>query len=298
MDELDIFSADLSKLTIPQLKKLCSKHGIQKYSKLNKTALLALVTDWKNSHASKLAPSSCAPMDASSDRANATLAASDAIQAELRSGIPVSPAHERIVQDAVSSHAPNVHIPFTKAILSDKASESVISIPVQQRKDLNPRPKKKLKTSPTVAIASSAFTAPIFHPIKTPNDRLLPMASNASKFSQTPLFVRDPAPMIGVEMQRVVRRFIPLKLRPKETPTSKAKASSQFIPPKILWNEMPAPPPPLSMITMPPKLKQRKQVDAFAVILMGLSDSERRVCVQSGSRLLRYAGPSQTSWLF
>ena len=47
--------------------------------------------------------------------------------------------------------------------------------------------------------------------------------------------------------------------------------------------------PELFPITMPPTLSQRKRVHRWAVILSGLSNAERAVCVQV-SRALRYAG--------
>ncbi len=51
--------------------------------------------------------------------------------------------------------------------------------------------------------------------------------------------------------------------------------------------------PELFPITMPPTLSQRKRVQRWAVILSGLSNAERAVCVLV-SRAFRYAGERDT----
>ena len=48
--------------------------------------------------------------------------------------------------------------------------------------------------------------------------------------------------------------------------------------------------PPMTVISIPPKLAQRKLVKSYAVALQRLSNAERRACAGS-NRLLRYAGP-------
>jgi len=69
-------------------------------------------------------------------------------------------------------------------------------------------------------------------------------------------------------------------------------SASVMAQPTLLWHlDFPAPPDPplLSAITYPPPLSQRKLVQAWVIILSGLSCEERLQCC-SVSRLIRYAG--------
>jgi hypothetical protein len=85
------------------------------------------------------------------------------------------------------------------------------------------------------------------------------------------------------------KRFVPLTRKvlathpavPKHEPKTTPHMKEPFCVAEII--------PPVSLISIPPKLTQRKLVKSYAVILQGLSNAERRACAAS-NRLLRYAG--------
>jgi len=87
----------------------------------------------------------------------------------------------------------------------------------------------------------------------------------------------------------VPKRFVPLTRKALVTkpghPKDKTKDTCHIKDPFCVVERIP----PMTMISIPPKLAQRKLVKSYAVILQGLSNAERRACAAS-NRLLRYAG--------
>lgn len=145
----------------------------------------------------------------------------------------------------------------------------------------------------------SAMPCPVLPTASATRQSLLDISQRTSpQVSAAPKSV--PGPVIskpaGKRFQKLVVTKRPHALLPtnvQEAPrVPNAAGPPQPARPPVLHHlEFPAPlpAPQLSSISLPPSLTQRKRVQHWAIILSGLSDSERRCCVLV-SRMFRYAG--------
>ncbi|KZP31480.1 hypothetical protein FIBSPDRAFT_776099, partial [Athelia psychrophila] len=285
--------ADLSKLTVPQLKALCKERGISGYSKLSKPALLQKLADrGTGTPLARVVPVNSAGTICSQSADTSSSGTS-------KKNPPTAPHRKPQKTEKRPAQKKQKSMGLPSQIINPPITISPISVPETGRVTSNmippatPTSKSQpfvlsstrvslpLPISPVALInpASAALISPNTPRITPPQKSQMPNGApkstnqaNPKRFK--PLHVKNDA-------HTLLQTPLPptgILARPK-SPAQKSCLEYQKLNPESVV---------LTIITLPPKLAQRKHVHKWSIILSGISDAERRQCVFV-SRMVRYA---------
>ena len=307
--------ADASKLSVARLKVLCKDRKIAGYSRLGKQALLdklILSGAVSGSTPSQRPPSETVRtadsqteavrttplgLDSSAPRAALDPAEKPDVRPEstrTHASVDIGP----VISSQRLAPPSSLQRPAGSLRRRERDSTEPLSPPPPPKKQCLQGPSLPPREEKTGPLAQENNTEKTYRPVPrmrrpvpvgTPeNSRPAPSTNELSRHSGR-----------SIPPRFAHKRFRPLIVDKKKLLASSPKAkTTPPVPspgppesPLSLLEDIVAEVPALSAISLPPTIAQRKHVLRWAVILSGLSDSERAACVLV-SRAFRYAGAS------
>jgi hypothetical protein len=307
---------NLLKLSREQLKQLCKERGHTGYSKCTKPQMVALLgsnTPSKFNSSmmtialpSKQDTSSSAPV--SKKRPESGSGIGESVAKKQRRPNPTPPGSGFFVQPSVTSAPSETRqnprlaqgLPILRDLFVSPVSTTPAAVlPVQNltlpsTSRLLPPPLMGHSLSllqPSSRLHTTLNSQSRTHEAeKQENGTSLPTTYSSQPPSggntRTQLFKKFLDPRNGVTSKHLVHSG------PHDAHRSAILPSSSTEPLPTPYLDFPAPPVPvLGLIGMPPSISDRRKVHSWSIILSGISDADRRVCVLV-SRMFRYAGKS------
>ncbi|KAH7885373.1 hypothetical protein F5I97DRAFT_1810885 [Phlebopus sp. FC_14] len=285
MQTVSSTTADLSKLTVPQLKALCRERCIIGYSKLSKAALVQKLSETPVT--STPARHSGAVSSGSSNSLTKVPTVKDG----------ASPAASHVAQETTALN-PLVHLSTANAAI--KSSSRIPTTAVTKTFHCAKRLAHTVDSIPKKRHTNNS-TVEELHESTTPSGLTIDSCSSAAHTVKDqpvpvngPLDVKMSAVCDSTQRLGAAKRFQPLITSVRKSPIARGQSTitqsqtnMKVLSPQSLTSTC-FDVPPLENISLPPKTSDRKRVYRWAIILSMLLDEDRKACCLV-SRMFRYA---------